>query len=522
LTPPRVRWQWPSALAACVAAAGLASVRLGLDVNWDLRNYHYYDAYAFLTGRLGWDVAPAQIQTFHNPLLDLVFYALVQQIASPRVIAFAMAVPAGIAAFLLLRLLVRLFPSGLPDRALWIAAAFAIGVTGASSQAMLGCTMNEWPPAMLLMVALLFLCHARQDGGPTNARERSGWIPAFAGMTAGMAVGLKLTYGVFAFGLLAATLLDAPWREALRRTALLGAGMALGFALTYGFWGVTLWREFANPFFPYFNNVFASPWWEPVAWFDRNWGPRNALQWVLFPFYFARESKLVGEVSFRDYRLAALLALALMLLVAKGTSRAARLAPPWRFPAVFTLASYVAWIFLFGIYRYLVPLELLSGPLIVAACLALVGGRNARRAAIVVVAVLLVGTTRPASWGRIPFHGAYFDVAAPDLAPNALVIVGPYDPLAYAIPYFRPDARFVSPQNNLLHWSQRNLLVKRIDALVAGHEGPLYALDLRGYDRLGDVLDHYRLSRDLSKCLPVRSNLDFGLLQVCPLERKPL
>ena len=132
--PVAARWTWPLALAACLAAAGFASVASRLDVNWDLKNYHYYNAYAFLNGRIGWDVAPAQIQTYHNPLLDLVFYELVQAIPSPRLIAFAMAMPAGIAAFFLLRMLAVLFPAGLQGRALWIAAAFAIGVTGSSSR----------------------------------------------------------------------------------------------------------------------------------------------------------------------------------------------------------------------------------------------------------------------------------------------------------------------------------------------------------------------------------------------------
>jgi hypothetical protein len=46
------RWKWATALAACILASGLASVRERLDVNWDLKNYHYYNAHAFLEGRL--------------------------------------------------------------------------------------------------------------------------------------------------------------------------------------------------------------------------------------------------------------------------------------------------------------------------------------------------------------------------------------------------------------------------------------------------------------------------------------
>jgi hypothetical protein len=51
---------------------------MGLDANLDLRNYHYYNAYAFLTDRQALDVAPGQRQTFMNPLLDLPFYWMAQ------------------------------------------------------------------------------------------------------------------------------------------------------------------------------------------------------------------------------------------------------------------------------------------------------------------------------------------------------------------------------------------------------------------------------------------------------------
>jgi hypothetical protein len=510
------RWAWPFGFVACIVAAGLLSVATGLDVNWDLRNYHYYDAYAFLTGRLGWDVAPAQIQTYHNPLLDLVFYALVQEIPSPRIIAFAMALPAGIAAFFLLRMLAALFPAQVEGRALWIAAAFAIGVTGASGRAVVGSTMNEWQPAMLLMISLTAIVGSMARDGTASLRAI-----ALAGIATGLATGLKLTYAVFAAALLLASLATAsPWRESAKRAGILGAFLFAGFLASYGFWGAILWKEFGNPFFPYFNNVFQSPWWEPVAWFDRNFGPRTVVETVFFPFVLAQQSTLVGEIAFRDWRLATLMTLAVVLAVRRAPvpGLASR---PWLFLGIFTLAAYFVWLELYAIYRYLVPLEMLSGPLIVASIVAIARTRIARIVAVVAIAALLVGTTRPGDWGRLPFRGAYFDVGMPDIAPRSLVIMGPYDPMAYAIPFVRPDARFVSPYNNLLHFSQGNLLVKKIDELIATHSGPIYSLDLQNLDRMQPILEHYGLQRETGTCVPVRSYLDFSLMQFCRLARRP-
>ena len=525
-----LRWTWPATLAICVFAAGAASVLQRLDVNWDLKNYHYYNAYAFLHGRLAWDVAPAQLQTYYNPFLDLPFYFVVNAIPSPRVTAFAMGATTGIAAFFLLRILVVLFPKGkVEDRLLWIALSFAVGVSGAAGLSVLGTTMNEWPPAMLLMAAmwLLVTSIARAGSPPTLAI-------AVAGSLVGIAVGLKLTYGVFGLALLAAMGSFGPARERFRQLAAMGCFLFAGFLLAYGYWGVVLYREFGNPFFPYFNDIFKSPYWEPAALFDRNYGPRDVLQAIAFPLYFARESKLVSEVSFRDWRLAVLFVLSLCCLAkyrfspsplgegrGEGKTAAPRdpLADAWRLIAVFTLVAYLIWLKLFGIYRYLVPLEMLSGALIVGCALYLAPGKNARRIAIVILVILIVGTTRHASWGRIDFRGTHFDVAVPDIAPNSLVIMGSSEPMAYIIAFLPPEARFVSPNNNFLDITQANLLERRIAGIIGQHPGPMYSLDYRDQDGVRPLLAHYGLARDMSSCRSIRSNLDFDMLRLCRVER---
>ncbi len=515
MRPVAERWLWPLALAACLAAAGFASVHARLDVNWDLKNYHFYNAYAFLEGRLGWDIAPAQLQTYYNPLLDLPFYFMVQAIPSPRIIAFAMGTTTGVAAFALLRMLALVFPKGQADRALWIALAFAVGMTGSMGRSVIGSTMNEWPPAMMLMLSLSILAASLAARGRATIAAIG-----VAGLVTGIAVGLKLTYGVFGLGLMAAVAASGTRLERMRCVLAMAGFLFVGFLASYGLWGATLQEHFANPFFPHFNAIFKSPWWEPVDYFDQNYGPRDALQAVFFPLILARDYKLVSEVSFRDWRLGALFVLAIAAAI-KYLARGRRDPFPaeWKFLAAFTLASYLVWLKLFGIYRYLVPLEMLAGPLIVGCALYLVPGRQPRRVAVVILAVLLIATTRAASWGRVDFRGAYFDVAVPDVAPRSLVIVGPYEPMAYAIPFFRPDARFVSPWNNLLHFTQTNLLSRRIREVIDRHPGAIYTLDFRGQDSVNAALTHYGLARDDGSCLPIRSNLDTSAMRICRVHR---
>lgn len=62
-------------IAACVLF-GILSVMLGQDANWDLRNYHLYNAYAWLNDRLETDLAPAQMQSYFVPVLDVPYYGM--------------------------------------------------------------------------------------------------------------------------------------------------------------------------------------------------------------------------------------------------------------------------------------------------------------------------------------------------------------------------------------------------------------------------------------------------------------
>ena len=73
-------------------AFGALSVRLGQDANWDLKNYHLYNAYELLHGRLRLDLNAGGFQSLFNPLPDLPYYALALQLfpGFPRLVAFIM------------------------------------------------------------------------------------------------------------------------------------------------------------------------------------------------------------------------------------------------------------------------------------------------------------------------------------------------------------------------------------------------------------------------------------------------
>ena len=75
----------------------IRSLQLGQDANWDLKNYHFYNAFALFHHRFDADLAPAMAQTYFNPILDLPFYGLVVAGFSPKCIAALMALPHALA-----------------------------------------------------------------------------------------------------------------------------------------------------------------------------------------------------------------------------------------------------------------------------------------------------------------------------------------------------------------------------------------------------------------------------------------
>src|SRR5215203_5298124 len=137
-------------LGVCIVLAGAASIALRQDSSWDLLNYHYYNAWAFVHGRHGIDWAPAQLQSFYSPFLDLPFYVMVATGLGPMLIAFALAIPTGVGWYCFARLAGHLFAA---HRAAAI-GAIAIGVTAPMSVSLIGTTMNDWYVAGFVMAAL--------------------------------------------------------------------------------------------------------------------------------------------------------------------------------------------------------------------------------------------------------------------------------------------------------------------------------------------------------------------------------
>jgi MFS family permease len=514
-------------LVALVTIAGLASLARGQDANWDLLNYHYYNPWAWWNSRIfDRDIAAAQLQTFHNPVFDLPFFAMVQWDWPPRVVAFALAIPTGVAAFFFAKLLLALFHDLTGQRrTVALLCAFAIGMTSAMGVATLGTTMNEWPVVALVMAALWLIVRSVVS---TNTGALPRAVVATAGLLMGIAAGGKLTAATFAVGLLFAIGLrpraSNEWRGAMSESAIFVGGIALGALLVMGAWTYELWTHFQSPVFPYFNDWIQSPWWDPIPVIGRPYGPHTLLGWLTFPFrLWGSDKGFVAEVPYRDLRipLACALAIAAVLLLRRRSTQfvsSRGVVASWRLIGVFVVVSFVIWTAQHSIYRYIVALDLLAGPIIVYLLYLLVPGRYFAAAALSATVVTLA-TTRFADWWHVDFRDKWFEVAVPRLEQDALVLITTHDPVAYALPFLPADARHLGVLNTINTPARRNLLQAAVRNAIAEHRGPIYQLTSPA-DHGTSALAEYGVARVASSCTSIVTNMPTSPIQVCRVRRE--
>ncbi len=517
-------WRVPLGAAAICTGVGLLSVLFGPDNYWDLRYYHLYAPWAYLHGRYLYDVAPAQLQGFFNPTADFLFYALTSSTLNdtPRVAAFVMGAVHGLNAVLIAAIAMHVLrPRTLSARVTLCATATLIGVSGPGFVSLLGTTTNDLINSIFILGALLGLLKAAEP-----ARERADWRGlAWPGLLAGIGLGLKYTAVIYVPGLAAIALLAAARRRTTAGFIPFGVTMVLGFVAVAGPHLFTLWWDFGNPLFPMLNNIFHSPYYDPVSLTDDQFRARDLWQLIAYPLYWAKTNNyLVSEEPLRDWR-GAMAYLAIAAVVASAALRHLGGTPRPKavetrgldLVLVFVVMSYLAWAPAFGNYRYGVALELLTGIAIVGALLTFLQAAPLRIGAATALLLVAIGTTVYPDWGRGRYGERYIDVRVPSLPPDSVVLVPGGDPVAYFIPFAEPSARFLGIENNFLDFSQHNRLVSEVDALMRMRGPPKFIVSVGEFDaaRLDKLLMRFGLKLDRSPCRPIQSNLENPALSLC-------
>ncbi|TDV34752.1 hypothetical protein C7405_107151 [Paraburkholderia caballeronis] len=464
---------------------GLYSLTLGADSNWDLRNYHLYNAFALLHGKRAIDLAPAGMQSYFNPLLDVPYYLMAMHLPAMAV-GFIMGVMHGLNFVLLVAIGLRVF-ADLPESsrrrtAFWLALA---GCFTANFMSGVGNSMGDNTTALFSLGALLIVLTI----WPRIGQGRPHVLAAIAlgGVVAGLGTGLKLTTAVYSAALCAG-LLFAPVSTfaRLRAAFVFGIGVLAGLAATGGFWLVEMGHAYGNPLYPQFSTLFPSALTANVGIADQHWFPKSASEALLFPFVFSAHPLRVGQVVLHQATWVIVYVVFWWWAASIALRRRVKipaLPSPARYVVAYVAIGYLLWLKMFSIQRYLVAIELCVPLVIYVLMCRLSPHRFARRATAVVLtintAAVLIGGAH--SWGHNRWASRIFSADVPTFeAPDrtTVVLTSGDPPLGWLVPMFPATVSFAAINSSFPQ--ARPAFDNRLHEIVAKRGGPTYAL-LPGY-----------------------------------------
>jgi hypothetical protein len=506
---------------------GAVSLLYGQDDNWDLHNYHLYNPYALLNGKIGYDLAPGQWQSYFNPTIDLLYYGLNALLPAPAA-GFVMGWLHGLNFVLLAAIGRQLMPPPSYRAALLLALAGSLG-PGFMSE--IGNTMGDNLIALTVLGALLLLLRA---GPQLMQGGAAAWrAVAVAGLLAGLGTGLKLTNAMYALALCLA-LLGVPatfWRR-FRLALVFGLGTLAGIGLSAGHWYWRMWQTFGNPLFPQFNNIFKGPLAATIGIGDTGWIPQGLKEKLLWPFIFTSNPKRVIEIPITQliWPMLYLACVALALRLLRDAILAQRPAAPLARPAglmlLFFGIAYLIWLNLFGIYRYLVPLELLAPLALWLAAQRLMAPAVGRQVAAWALLLATVAGWSGASWGHAGWARHTTTVELPPLpapAQNIVFTVHGDPPMSWLVPSFPRALAFVALGGG---FPESPAYAAKAAAMMAARSGPFYVMlqaegdDQKIWPAAQDVLGRYGMRFNPEDCLKYRAAVGSSAhpYQLCPVQ----
>jgi len=399
-------------------AGGMLAWLTRYELTVDFVQYHYYNGFAFWNDRLGADVAPAAIPTFYNPLLDAVMYKMH---ALPQgMYYFIQGLWFGALMYVAFKIAALFFDLTTTAGKVFAAIAVAVCATGSATWFQMGTATHEIELAVLELTAFYLLL-----------RDKKRFFAA--GLLLGLAAGFKLTASIYCVStgltlILFWKKLDKP----LKNISLFALGGLAGFLIVDAFWMVKLWNLYGNPFFPFWNGIFKSPYFPEYNYVDdlhlygKTVGDR-----VFAPFLMAFQYLFSTYQLTIDPRFAvAVIAGIAALIVCRKRVNSRVL-----FAGVYALVGFVVWEAVSFNARFLIPVEIVVGVLMPYAAFCLWKAYpelNAETAAFYGVGtVVLYGFLGAAAFGdgwgfanQINFFTQKFD-----LDENAVILIAEKSPL---------------------------------------------------------------------------------------------
>ena len=501
-------------------------VLLGKDTSWDFRNYHWYNPYQLLNGRQAMDVAVAHLGSYYNPYIDVPFYLLATHTTS----WFALGVLGAVQGANIVPLYVIARQSlRIPEYELGAAALALLGQTGAQSVSLFGSTYYDNVVSLFILSALAMIVVNRA----TLTKGKFSHIAIIcggAGFITGSAMGLKLPSAPFTLGFAAALLaLGGSWKHQVMRLAAGGIGGVIGVALFAAPWMLRMDALTGNPLFPYFNQYFKSDLVLNDTYRDLRFVPTTFWRQLFFPYLFAIDWHVTGDLGFQDIRVALAYTACFIAAVAWPLRKAdndplidTRAALPI---FAFSAVTYLVWLKSFAIYRYIVALEMLSPVVLTAAVGSLPIPRRARYVALAALFGAALVVARSDFLDHAPLGDPYIEAAIPPVPhPDKTMVLMTGDaPMGFIATTLPPQIPILRIDGWMLQPKDGTKLTRQMRQRVVGHlrnGGELYLI-AEAFDmgRARDALADYNLAILWTGCQLFDTNL-VGTYQWCPVISK--
>lgn len=416
----------------------------GQDVNWDLRNYHLYAPYAFLNDRHLLDLSPAGLQSYFNPFLYLGNFWLVENF-SPKAVASIQACIQSLNFLLVYFIAAELLRESPNKQGLSLSLAF-MGILSVGFLSEVGSSQLDNVVSIFTLAPLMMLIRLL-----TWPQGRAPLYWTFvAGLLAGIGCALKLVIGTYALGLVIALLtLQIPLRERITLSAIYSFGVIIGLLLCGGYWYSFLWSNFGSPIFPLFNSIFEGELAQTSSSRDLRYLPISLFDYLAYPIVFTLDPFRVSEVAYTQYSWVLIYFLIIFFLGVKSISkirkkmRRRKLSSAEQFFILYFIASFLIWTFLFGIYRYLISLEVLI-PLLAFVLVNHLNNKHGSNLVCILILILLtaVNSFGIADWGRTEWGTSHFSVERPESIDDADTILLVGMPMGWMIPALDTNVPF--------------------------------------------------------------------------------
>ena len=343
----------------------LLSIFCKNEQKYDFANYHYYNAWAFLNNRLNVNIVPAALNTFFNPLIELPLYFYIQLFNNyPNIIWGLQGLWFSLLLCMLYKITSLFIDISDKKNIPYLISLLLIASSGQATMLQIGASTNEIMVAALDLIGIYFIIKMLKY--PQTQKIKNFII---AGLIMGMTLGLKQTSIVNCIStgitlILCWKMLKSPIKS-ISSFAICGI---IGYLIINGYFMWEYWINYKNPFFPFLNGLFHSPYFDDFNYRDTSF-LEDPLKFYLYPYMWHFEEDVLCAAFYQDYRLDVYYSLLIIygfytLFNYKNKSFITK-NKLLIILSLFLIINYFLWMFTFAILRYAVVFEVLGALFII-------------------------------------------------------------------------------------------------------------------------------------------------------------